>query len=332
MKLDEGLLDRYKNGKCSKEELEMLRRYFQQGDFTELDNILKAEWDGIIDDTIQDNETVKAEVWEKLVAKQPKLEGKVIRLNSRLTKFASVAAVLGLLIVTAWFWTTSRFDKHILAEYSNQSNAPQQMQLGDGSLVSLAPGSRLSYPKRLEGTTRMVVLEGEAHFEVKTDSLRPFIVQTGAIQTRVLGTTFNIEAFPKRNTIEVALLEGSVAVDIQQGKALYKAATLSPGEAFTFEKESGEYSTKKLASLGVYEWPEGRIRFQRASVYEVVETLENWYDISIEFQNNTSTYESLVHRIDTRKMNLDEVLEGISLVANYRFEKTGKNEYLITLK
>ena len=330
MKIDQNLLDRYKNGTCTKEELKWLKHYFQKGDYSELDIVLREEWENSLSKPSYNSEEVKQQVWQELQSKRTIIPKKEVGINRKLLRIA--ASITILLAAAAIFWLKDEVINNQFVETINEGTMPKQIALEDGTSVWLTPGSELQYPVPFEAHNRTVNLSGEARFEVAKDKSRPFIVQTEEVFTRVLGTTFNIEAFPNREIIEVVLLEGKVAVDIQQGTSILKAATLIPGEAFTFQKSNGVYTTTQLANTAVYGWKEGIIHFHRANIEEVVEALENWYSISIQIEDNSKTYESLVHRIDTRKMDLQQVLEGISLVANYRFKKTGPYEYLVVPK
>jgi len=332
MKIDQHLLDRYRDGACTKEELEWLKGYFQQGDYVELDNILREEWEGLTTGEIESNESFKQDSWKAIVNEQAEAGNRVIFMRRPLFRITSAAAALALLFIGAWYWFGAGNEQGQMVEIHNQSNIPEEVVMQDGTMAWLTPGSRILFPEQFEAGERRVRLEGEARFEVQSDTKRPFIVRTEKVFTRVLGTTFNVRAFPNRRTIEVVLLEGKVAVDIEKGQQVYEAITLSPGEAFTFEKVSGSFYKKALKNTGAYDWKEGVINFHRAGIDEVIQTLENWYGITISIEDSSMTYESLVHRIDTRKMNLSEVLDGIGLVANYRFKKTGNDEYLVTPK
>lgn len=130
-------------------------------------------------------------------------------------------------------------------------------------------------------SVRLVQLEGEAFFEVATDSLKPFIVMAGEVQTTVLGTSFNVQAFSKNDKIKVALIEGKVKVAIRTNSVDNQQATiLSPGELFTFDKNNQSTTTSQYQQNAPYAWKDGIIYFNDARVQEVVNVLENWDGIS----------------------------------------------------
>ena len=133
-------------------------------------------------------------------------------------------------------------------------------------------------------------------------------------------------------TLKWLYLKVEWPLKLRENQVQRPVATLLPGEAFTFRKSNGQFYKTQFEEAMTYQWKDGIIHFHRADIVEVVETLENWYDVRIEIKDAEKITEKLVHRIDTRKMNIDEVLEGINLVTNYRFEKIRKSEYTVAPK
>lgn len=331
MNMDRNLLDRYKNRMCTEEELNWLKRYFEQDDISAIDALLMEQWVHLSKQNPEVDKNLKGEIWEKI---NMQIDRPQMNTINRYQRWWSVAASILLILSTGTLlWWNLRGLSESYVEVTNHNKFPKELVMDDGTLVWLTPGSQLIYPNKFIAETRGVKLIGEARFEVKRNTEQPFIVQTESVFTRVLGTTFNIEAFPNRDHIEIALLEGKVAVDIQEeGQSKTEVANLSPGEAFLYKKSNGVYSKMQLGNTAIYKWNEGLIQFHRANIHEVIESLENWYNISISMEDSSRTYESLVHRIDTKKMNLEEVLEGIGLVANYQFRKIENDEYLVISK
>lgn len=333
MKIDIDLLNKYRNGECSPDELKILRLYFQQEDFTELDEQLRVDWEQISQNESSLNTEVKDEVWSRLEKRFYGQPSKVIKLSvNRLRRHMMIAAAAILLLLSAglYLFFPAANDTHIV-ERNNKEYAPLFIALEDGTEVWLKPNSRLLYPKHFSEKSRSVQLIGEAFFKVSKNENKPFTVISGEVLTKVLGTHFNVRAFPEREDIEVALLEGKVAVEITENEIKRTVATLSPGEAFTFSKASKVFSKKHFQVKASYQWQDGVIHFQRARIHEVVETLEDWYGVTIQIAKEDKITETLVHRINTHKLNIDEVLAGINLVANYyKFKKIKDKEYKVT--
>ncbi|MEO1261988.1 MAG: FecR domain-containing protein [Bacteroidota bacterium] len=335
MKIDiDYLFHKYRKGECSPDELKILRAYFQQDDLSQLDEQLRTEWERLSQNTTSVDTEAKEEVWLRLEKRFYGEKSKVVDLSNKRRRRYALAAAVVLMLISAGlylYWPIS--DNTYVVERKNNDSAPLFMALEDGTEVWLKPNSQLSYPKRFSENSRSVQLAGEAFFNVKKDKTRPFTVTSGEIRTKVLGTSFNVRAFPERADIEVALLEGKVLVGITENEIERTLATLSPGEAFTFSKSSGEFSKKQFVGKASYQWQGGVIHFQKAHIQEVVETLEDWYGVSIRIAEEAKITETLVHRIDTHKLNIDEVLDGINLVANdYEFKKIKDKAYIVAPK
>ena len=144
--------------------------------------------------------------------------------------------------------------------------------LSDGTAVSLNAGARITWPALFHGTERRVHLEGEALFDVTHDPDRPFVVETGVYDVQVLGTRFDVAAFPADGTFSVTLLEGSVKV---LDKEAHLVARLAPGQQAsvrgggTLQVETLEDAsesilwTEDLLSLGGLRFPEMMERFEK---------------------------------------------------------------------
>ncbi len=333
MKIDLELLDKFRRGDCTDEELDKLTAYFNQSDNAQWEFLLQQAWDQMDHTILHQDEQAKAEIWNRLQDNlKPSHRGTYFHTKRTTYLVASIAASILLLIISGLFLFNSSHDvdkSDSLISQTNTGDTPLKIALEDESIVWLKPGSQLRYPKTMSSKYRQVMLEGEALFQVKQEKERPFIVETGDVQTKVLGTTFHVNARPAYQHIEVALLEGQVEVQLMEKERVRSLDTLMPGEALTFQKSSKEFVTQSLQNSVRYQWKDGIIRFRRASIDEVVETLENWYGISIIIQDRDQIHETLVHRIDTKKLTLDQVLEGINLVARYRFEKISKYEYVV---
>jgi len=138
----------------------------------------------------------------------------------RLICFAAAAAIIGL-VISGWlvfFNTNQTFSyeinrrKNKLTETVNSTTTPRRINLEDGSYILLDPVSKIAYAKHFGADKREVYLEGSAFFQVAKDATRPFYVYTNEVVTKVLGTSFDVRAFPHDNTIQVQVHTGKVTV------------------------------------------------------------------------------------------------------------------------
>ena len=190
----------------------------------------------------------------------------------------------------------------------------KQLTLTDGTQVWLNAESTLEYPETFEGKpNREVYLKGEAYFEVTKNASQPFRVKTDALETLVLGTSFNVRAYSKEDT-QVTLVEGSVKVSDK----LQNELRLQPGE-HTDQKLN---KTKVEKADDYHSWAEGVFYFDNTELVEIMRELGRWYNINIVFTNKEIMYERL-HFQANRKGTLEDALELLNTMqkVNARIEK-----------
>ncbi len=159
--------------------------------------------------------------------------------------------------------------------------------LPDGTKVSLNAGSTLSFPSAFIGENRRVELSGEAFFEVTPDAAKPFIVHTHGLDIRVLGTAFNVEAFPEMTQINTTLVHGKVRLEKEENNHLVQVAELQPLERVEYNSEKKEFELSKVNNIEQYiAWKDGKLIFQKVSVRELANRLELWYNVSVEIEGD----------------------------------------------
>lgn len=185
----------------------------------------------------------------------------------------------------------------------------RRLVLPDGSRVWLNAESSLSYPGSFGGRDRReVTLQGEAYFEVAPDSLHPFVVETAALQTQVLGTSFNVRAYSPEDT-RVTLLRGSVKVsDRHRGELL-----LRPGEGTDSSLDRKTVDDAEDCRA----WTDGRFAFDDAPLVEIMRELGRWYNVDIVFTDREVMQERLHFRAD-RRDSLEQVLELLNCLRKVR--------------
>lgn len=152
--------------------------------------------------------------------------------------------------------------------------------LSDGSRVHLNAMSSLRFPVRFMRERREVELTGEAYFEVEKDN-RLFVVTTGETSTEVLGTKFNVSAYPEDEEVKTTLIRGSVRFT---AKVRGKSFLLKPSEQVSFNKLSGEAKVEEVDVADFIAWKEGLFRFKDWRLEEIMEQLARWYDMKVEFR------------------------------------------------
>jgi transmembrane sensor len=158
----------------------------------------------------------------------------------------------------------------------------KKVTLPDGSLVTLNAGSSVSIPSDFSLHNRDLILAGQGTFDVKKDTKLPFIVHTGNIRTVVLGTTFDIRAYPGEATLQVAVLSGKVQVDQQQQQQMdILAAGIEKDQLLTYEPGTGKHTLKPCDAAEIAGWQQNRLFFEQATIAEIAQVLERQYNIHI---------------------------------------------------
>ena len=196
--------------------------------------------------------------------------------------------------------------------------------LSDGTKVFLNSDSRLKYPVTFNGEDRRVELSGEAFFEVVSDSSHPFIVHTRDMETRVLGTSFDIQAYPDELTTKTTLLTGRVLVSVNH---LSLTETLKPGLQASWTKGTDKITVKEVNVATQALWRDGIIMLDDDGLENVMRMLARWYNVTYEFKGDRSVKHTFTGKID-RNEDLERVLKTLTLLGGPRFEMKGTTVYI----
>lgn len=177
-----------------------------------------------------------------------------------------------------------------------------QVVLPDGSKVWLNNASSLRYPVSFTGKDREVELQGEAYFEIASNSRQPFKVKVSGVAVDVLGTSFNISAYADEATIKTTLLSG--AVRVSKGEV---GSLLKPNEQAQVNG-AGKLSVLKDVDVDAeVAWRSGLFHFERADIKTVMKVLARWYDLDVQYEGPVTSHE--FGGYIERKLNLSQVLE-----------------------
>ncbi len=191
------------------------------------------------------------------------------------------------------------------------------MELADGTQVWLNSESKLTYPARFTGRTREVAMEGEVCFQVAKNEAQPFIVRTGGMAVKVLGTVFNVDAYPDNGRIATTLVEGKV--EIQAGD---EKQTLLPDQQAVLEKGKG-IEVKKVYAEDYISWIGGVFHFTEASLEEIMQKLSRWYNFEFFFANADVKDAHFTLNI-RRYENVSDILSKIEKTGRAHFNINGR--------
>ena len=200
--------------------------------------------------------------------------------------------------------------------------------LNDSTVVWLNAGSSLIYPSKFGSKNREVVLFGEAFFDVAKNKDKPFIVQTTALEITVLGTRFNISAYPEDKTIQTVLETGSVAIRKINRTNRDKEIILKPNQLVSYDKLTKLSEVKDVNTEFYISWTYGLLTFENRDLNRVVKTIERYYDIRIQFENPLLGSIKISGKLDLTQ-GKSEVIEYLEKVSLTTFTQTGENYYKI---
>lgn len=191
--------------------------------------------------------------------------------------------------------------------------------LQDGTKVWINSASELKFPVAFVGNNREVFVEGEAYFEVAEDEEHPFIVHAGEALIQVLGTKFNVAAYPEEQKVTTTLTAGKVHVE-----GLGQEMVLNPGFQAVLNVQSGMMEKQPVDTTMYVSWTRGIWEYENMPLSEITKQLSRWYDVNFIFsapEFRTRRFTGVVKRYDI----LNHVLRIIEKTTNVRFVIYGKD-------
>lgn len=242
---------------------------------------------------------------------------KRIRFNKILLR---VAAVIFLpLLITSILYVHENLNlskKEVLyTEINVTFGSKLRTELPDGTVVWLNSGSTLKYPQSFSKRNRQATLSGEAYFDVTPDRLHPFIVKTEALDLKVLGTQFNVMAYPDENYVSTTLEKGRISVERPgTGKKISRLCFLEPGEHAVFQKEKGTIRKFMTYTDKYTSWKDGKLIFRNDPLALVITRLERWYNTDIEIAGDKKLPET-PYTLTIEDETITQVLEYLSVAS-----------------
>ncbi|AOM80933.1 FecR family protein [Pedobacter steynii] len=189
-----------------------------------------------------------------------------------------------------------------------------ELQLPDGTRVWLNAASSLKYPASFSALKqRSVELTGEAYFEVAKDKTKPFLVKSKGQEVEVLGTHFDVNAYPDEQSIKTTLIEGSVKLNGQ--------LTLKPGEQSVLS--DGKFNVKEVNAIDAADWKNGEFVFSNEPLTSIMRKVARWYGVGIIYTNDLGKIPTFSGSV-SRSENISSVLNMLEETSNVRFTIAGK--------
>lgn len=317
-------IERFINGEANDEEKKNIYSLFLIGeDNSTLRRLLEKDWNFMLSDSTPSEvnlthllDRVHHIIRKNEALKKQKPIHKFIRIYTR------AAAILLLPLLFAGGLIYSYLGNHFKPTIDQQASSTIYAPLGarvsfnlpDGTSGMLNSGSQLSYSLPFINN-RQVKLKGEAWFEVSQDEKHPFEISAGNSSVKVLGTSFNISAYPNENYLEVVLQEGKVEF---QDNISNEKITLFPSERLVFQ--NGTISKSASDPKKYNAWIEGKLVFRGDPMAEVGRRIERWYNVKVELADKD--IEEYSFRATFKDDKLEEVLRLLSLTSPIIYQIT----------
>ncbi|MBD8489921.1 DUF4974 domain-containing protein [Echinicola sp. CAU 1574] len=276
-------------------------------------SISSVDYDRILDDLILFN--AKWDHQKKI--KRINDDRSLVQVKWWLTAAASVL-LIGVLVFNFFHWGQPSKDQRSEITWVSKSaskGVKKKIGLPDGSEVTLNSASILRYPSNFN-ENRIVQLEGQAFFEVVKNPELPFTVESGKLKTTVLGTSFDVSAYPEDLGFHVAVVTGRVKVATENGMS----AIIDPTEATYFDVREMSLTKGAYDYNHLIGWKDRILKFQETPYNNVFDRLSRWYNVDFEFINGTG-YDGK-YSGEFKNETLENVLKGMeySLNFNYKIE------------
>lgn len=183
-----------------------------------------------------------------------------------------------------------------------------KLKLSDGTLVSLNSGTTLRYPEQFGiNGKRNVYLTGEAFFDVAKDKQHPFIVHSKEVDIEVLGTRFNVNAYPEDKTVSSVLVEGSIQMSEKENPL--NAVLLKPTQIAVWQSDSKKIVTKTVDTSFYESWTLGELTFKNTPFSSIAKIIERTYDVEIINENAVLAKQNFTGSIKISESSVENILE-----------------------
>ncbi len=282
--MSEDLLLHILTGEASDEEKEVFyKQLAQDKKQEELFMELKSLWlRASIQNTKIDEDTEFNEIWKKVRKGRKKVLNTTLKVAFRYA--AILIVVIGLSGAVGYFISQENLENKYsqTQQFMATKGSVSVIELADGTKIWLNSDSRLSFRENHKKKERQATLIGEAYFQIAHREDFPFIVKTGKLIVRDLGTTFNIKAYPEDNFIETSLVEGEADILSNEGSRIL---SLTPGESALYLKEEKRMELRSLSSHVLSAWRDGKFVIRDERLEDIFNELSRWYGVEFKFEN-----------------------------------------------
>jgi ferric-dicitrate binding protein FerR (iron transport regulator) len=239
-----------------------------------------------------------------------------------LFRYAAILVLIaGISTVMYYLGKSSLFEQKAQLQYTSvvaDYGQISKVVLPDSTVIWLNSGTTLTYNNHFAIDNRDLTLKGQAYLEVAKNKHLPLIVSSGDLNVKVLGTKFDVDAYPDEKQIEVVLKCGSV--ELSNSKIKSFKYRLKPGEKADYNLESKDVAINKVDLNHYFAWKDGEMVFKDTPMNEVLKTLERKFNVEFEIKN-PAIYKSLF-TATFKKESLREILDYIHYTSHIKYTIT----------
>jgi transmembrane sensor len=320
------LLERYLKGESTPAENELVEKWLSETNqedahWMALNKDQRTQW---LDQLFMDIKTdIKSDMKStaapaKLIPLHPRKKWRNVIAGS-----AAAAAVL-LILFLGWPLLRGKTSSSKLMTVIVPASQKRKLILTDGSSIWINAGSSVQYPETFTGSTREVYLTGEAYFDIVHDSAKPFIVHTGSVLTRVLGTAFDINADQAANTVVVTVTRGRVSV--ADGPRLL--GFITPNQQIAYNTVSKQPVEKTVDADRIIGWQDSSIHFEDVTFEEAAKELGRRFKVVIVFAND-QVKRCRFSGTSLEGKNIDEILKVLCNFNHASFKHAADGSIMI---
>ena len=365
--IDKHLIQKYFDGVCNAEELALILGWLNDDsrDHAVLREMMMGRWED--QESLAGGEELKIRLLFSLQQKLYPLRAEEEAVPARARrlsgfyKYGIAASIAGILFLGYQVFNHHRL-RELAAQWRSVVNTSTKMKfcmLPDSTGVWLDPKSTLSWQMPIdEGAARNVRIEGQAFFKVTADMSHPFIVHSGPLVTRVLGTAFNVEAYPDEKDVRISLVSGKIALqrispagsrrmsledpaldsaEIMDSSLLPDSARvrmfpveiLKPGEMLTYVKHAGTMRRAPLKMADLSDWTSGHLVFSEVPVRVALERLATLYHFSLHYAKDVYLENDRFSTVFTKEETPAQMIRNILFITDCTYKINGTEVEII---
>ncbi len=244
----------------------------------------------------------------------------------RMAYWHSAVAILVVSLGISVLWGIFNNSGHNMIQYVANAGEIKNIVLPDGTNVNLNAGSTLIIQEGFKSDKRQVVLLGEGYFDVAKDKRKPFEISTSHLKVSVLGTRFNLKAYPEDQHILASLDEGKI--QLKGGFNNEQPVYLNAGQEAIFDKDNGQLNVRDYLKNRSGQWKDGKIIFYSNTLSEIAIMLERKFDVKIVIMDEE--VKSYKFSGDFSDAELFELLGYLCAARPFKFSASGN--YIIITK